>query len=561
MKTSFLGVALSLGLAICALSQIRETRAEVKILGADNAIGLQISPDGEKIVFAGLWEGKNSIWVHTLATGVTSRLPVAEQTGIPSLCWSPDSKSIAYFGDPSLKRIDLETNTVKVIAGGLTRGAGCSWGRDGTILFVAGASTMVGRVPEQGGAPQAATPRGTLTAYFPYFLPDGRHFIYYVVGEGVYLAELGGAGPKLLLPTDSAAVYSRTGHLLFVRGTTLYAQGFDAELLTLNGSAIKVADNVPVNIFRPSVSVSTAGDLLYRTGPAGGSRQFKWFDRNGKDLGNTGEPFAIAGSPPRLSPDERFILFDRSDGGRTDVWTIELATAKSARLTEIPGLNLFPTWSMDSCCIYFTSNQTGVFELYKRPATGTGKEELVIAAPRITRQAKDASADGRFLLYRRGDGEIWAVQMDGNPRGEFAIVENMGNADNPRFSPNGRWVVYQATTSGKTEVYVQPFPTGRRIAVSNGGGVHPQWRSDGKEIFYLNSDGKITAVTLEADADEQNARLGAPTPLFAPKLVGNQFSPNALPQWMVARDGRFLVATPAEVDSPITLIRNWQATP
>ena len=562
MKTASFAAASILALALGPLAQVRETRSDVKVQPTSDS-NIAISPDGEKLVASASPDGKFRLWLYTLATGAKKVLEGTDDIGIVSLCWSPDSKSIAYFGSSQLKRIDIETGEIKVIVPGVSRGRGCSWGRDGTILLGVGTSTQIARVPDSGGALQAATPRGTLTASSPYFLPDNRHFLYYVLGEGVYVAELGGTEPKFLFSSDSAALYSRTGHLLFVRQKTLYAQGFDTDSLTLSKEPpFKVADDVPVSVFRPAVSLSAAGDLVFRTGPDGGLRQFKFFDRSGKELGKVGAPLGIAGSPPRLSPDERFLVMDRAPAGRTDVWMMELATGKVSSLTEIPGLNLFPTWNTDGCCIYFTSNQSGVFELYERPASANGKEKLVLATPRITRQPKDASPDGRFLLYRTGTGrEIFAIQLDGNPRGEFPVINGTGLVDNPRFSPNGRWVVYQITEAGKTDIYVQQFPSGRRIRVTTNGGVHPQWRNDGKEIFYIGTDGKITAIGFEADADDQNAQVGTPTPLFAPALLGNPFDESAVPQYMVLRDGRFLIATAVEIVSPITLIRHWQAKP
>jgi Tol biopolymer transport system component len=517
-----------------------------------------ISPDGEKIVFTTNNAGKSLIWLHSLESGVTRALPGTEDALYSRHCWSPDSKSIAYSSANALKRLDLETGKIQILVSAPNMRA-CSWNREGTILFSLLDGRAIYRTTDQPGSqPTGATPLTTVVTTLPYFLPDGRHFLYWANGEGIYVGELGGAPPKHLLVADGGAIFSSNGYVLFPRQQTLYAQKFDPETLTLSGSPIEVARPIPLEIDAPPVSASSNGHLIYRTGVEGGTeRQLAWFDRTGKITGTIADRISLGSSPLFLSNDGSLMALSRPVDGVTNIWIAETSSGKLTRLTDPPGLQLWPVLSPDKRTVYYGSNQTGVFEMYERPSAG-GEEKLVMS--RVTsRLPRDISRDGRFMLYRAGPNRIWAIQLDGNPRGEFAVVEVTPPAqvEGAQFSPDGRWLVYNSTESGRFEVYAQQFPSGRRFQVSTDGGFWPRWQ--GNEIFYISADNQLMAVPIEVSSDPQETKPGKPIALFTPPIRITVSNNASGAPYAVTGDGqRFVVGAVSPVKSPITVIKNWQ---
>jgi Tol biopolymer transport system component len=565
----FLLLMLQLQTNPAVLVQVKETLVEVNTAPTTDAVSLAISPDGKNIVFVADHEGKYQLWVHSLGLGKARPLGGTDDVALPFPCWSPDSRSVAYSSsgktsDGSLKRIDIESGSIQTILGPESRlfwGRGCAWNQDGTILFSTSGGHSIFRVSDQGGPYAAATPTELGSPQSPHFLPDGRRFLYYSGGTGVLAGDLAGAPPKFLMTADSAAVYSRSGHLLFVRNETLYAQKFDPVTLTLSGDAFPVATQMPVSLYTPAVSTSAAGHVVYRTGAGGGIRQFKWFDRKGVETGTLGEPIAIGYGPPQISPDGLHVAVTRVYEGNTDIWFLEVATGNLTRFTDDPAPDFTPLWSPDGNTIYFASSRRGRFELFAKQLKGDAGEKLVMPT-QATRLPRDVSFDGRFLLFRSNTLDILALQLDGNPPGEFPVVQSRGNDEAAQFSADGRWIAYHTDESGQFEVHVQQFPSGRRIAVSTGGGAHPRWRADGKELFYVALDGNLMAAPVDLAPNGQEARIGTPIPLFRPETISNPPGINYGPQYMVSQDGqRFLIATAKASTSPIKVLLNWQPRP
>jgi Tol biopolymer transport system component len=560
MKAVSLALTLFLVLTLSAQSQGHETRIEVKTPPTTDAVTVEISPDGEMLVVSGEEDGKRALWLISIASGEQRKLPGTDDISNPFPCWSPDSRSVVYAAGSgaTLMRIDLEATAPRTLGGIGSALRGCSWNRDGTILISAAANPAIGRISENGGAARAATPRDPLYFQSPRFLPDGRHFLYFA-GGAVWATELGSNTPPVqLIQADSAAAYSRTGHLLFVRGENLYAQPFDAESLKLSGQPSQLAAHVPAAANIPALSVSAKGDIAYRSVPDGGTkRQFKWFDRSGKELGKLGEPLAPSAGAPVFSPDRDTIALNLTTNGNQDIWLMDVATGALTRLTNSPSGEGFPVWSHDGKSIYYASNKTGQFELYQSDISDNASEKLVLRNSAL-RLPRDLSPDGRFLLFRSA-GSIFALQLDGNPPGEIQIEAGQ---DVPQFSPDGRWYAFQSTEAGRVEVSIQKFPSGRRFRVSMDGGAHPRWNPNGKELFYIAPNGKLMAVPMELDSENEQVRVSAAVALFTPSLIGNIGSSAFLQQYLVSSDGeRFLIATAQKIETPITVIRNWQPKP
>ena len=319
------------------------------------------------------------------------------------------------------------------------------------------------RISSKGGEASAVTGlEPALGHQVPQFLPDGRHFLYFaLIPSAVYLAELDGSKPRRLLDADAAAVYVPSGYLLFVRQRTLFAQAFDPVRLELTGNPFRVAAQVASG-WAPALSVSATGTVVYRSGSVLGFRRpFVWFDRSGKEIGRVGEnagggTVAFAGWQPSC-------FRRRAASGPPEIWELTFDRGGMTRVTSNGKANLDPVWSPDGSQIVFSaSDPTGASDLYRKPMTGDGKEELLLPNDRGVLMPSDWSTDGRFLLYGSFDrtqtrGDIWALPMDGD-RKPFPVVQTTFEEKDAQFSPDGKWIAYQSNETGRFEIYMQPFP-------------------------------------------------------------------------------------------------------
>ncbi|HXM51436.1 MAG TPA: protein kinase [Pyrinomonadaceae bacterium] len=544
---------------------------------------LALSPDGTRLALSGRDEsGKTLIWIRALDTLTPQALTGTEGARFPF--WSPDSRSVGFFADSKLKRIEIANGSIQMLADTSLEPRGASWGRDGTILFSPRTGSPLYRVSASGGSASQVTEmdqsRDENSHRWPYWLPDGRHFIYFARGakkekQALFLASLDSRVPKLLLNVESSVAYmppdisSRSpGLLLFMRERALMAQSFDAEKQELSGEPYAIAEDVvhygeigptDLGIF----SISANGVLCYQTGSQSMS-QLTWFDRAGKELGTAGP----AGSfiEPALSPDGQRVavtLEKEAPGDPADIWILELARGAFTRLTFASHLDQRPSWSPDGSRIVFGSDRNGFFELYQKTSSGTGSDELLLSGQKDQFMlAEDWSLDGRFIIYGVGrstlnnDLDILPLEGDRKP---FPFLQTQFNESHARFSPDVKWIAYVSDESGRAEVYVQSFPaSGGKWQISAGGGDQPQWRRDGKELFYLSPDRKIMAVQVKTGATFET---GVPTPLFQTG-VNPTTSTNARNNYVVAADGqRFLVnnIVPESASKPITVILNWTA--
>jgi serine/threonine protein kinase len=446
--------------------QPEEMRLEISTPPTANPETLAISPDGKKIVFVAASEGQSRLWIRSLDS--VSARAFAGTDGASFPFWSPDSRSLGFFAEGKLKRIDVDSGSVLFLADAINGGRGGSWNRDGTIIFTPGSGNVpIFRISAGGGVPFPVTrAEGNETSHrFPYFLPNGNHFLYYVQGapdsHGIYISDLNGSPGRRLLDVDSAAVYAPTGQLLFVRQGTLFAQDFDVKRMELKGSPSPIADRIaasPAQGFM-AVSASMTGHLIYRSASGGGRRQVVWFDRSGKEVTKVGDPTgAIELS---ISPDGRHAALSQPVNQNIDLWLLDLERGVLSRFTSDPAVDNYATWSPDSRRIAFGSNRKGAYDLYQKPAAAAGNEELLLASPN-TKTPTDWSPDGRFLLYadldpKNGSFDLWALPLE-KDRKPFPVTQTSFNERSGQFSPDGKWIVYESDESGRYEIYVQPFP-------------------------------------------------------------------------------------------------------
>jgi Tol biopolymer transport system component len=545
-----------------------------------------LSPDGRRLAFVGTDAGGvTGLWVQSLDEPAGQ--PLAGTEGALMPFWSPDSQFIGFLAGGKVKRIAATGGPPLILAEHTGGGnAGATWNRDGVILLSAPSlGNPIRRVSASGGA---SSPVTTLNAdagerfhSFPFFLPDGRHFLYLAVGSktggpvspnGIYVTALDSNERKLLVPGGSNAKYAE-GYLLFLRGQALMAQPFDVERLELAGEAVPIAEHVTIGGavgMAGSYSVSETGILAYQTGvvevggPADTSTQLVWFDRSGKRIGALGDQ-AGYGDLELASDGKRAAvsLFDQARRTR-DIWLVDLARGLRTRFTFDPAEESASVWSPDGDRVVFNTNRRGHFDLYQKASSGAGAEQELLVDSR-DKYPIDWSPDGRFILFGVGatgpTADLWVLPLFGD-RKPFPFLQTPFGEVSGRFSPDVRWIAYVSDESGRSEVYVAPLP-GRgetpvsKWQISTTGGTQPRWRSDGKEIFYLAPDKKLMAAPVNG----QNSAFekGAVRSLFntrAPSTI------NPRSAYDVSPDGqRFLVNTLADDDAaaPITLVVNWPA--
>jgi Tol biopolymer transport system component len=276
-----------------------------------------------------------------------------------------------------------------------------------------------------------------------------------------------------------------------------------------------------------------------------------WFNRQGQNLGAFGAVGDATLFSPELSPDGKRVATMRGPIGSSDIWLQE--GMRIGRFTFNPADDRYPLWSPDGTRVAFASNRNGTYDLYQKPADGSGREDLLLQSPDFKRP-NSWSPDGRFILYSvtNNNGDLMVLPLTGEHA--FPFLSTPFNEQQGIFSPDGKWVAYQSDGSGSFEVYVRPFPgPGGEAQVSAGGGHSPRWRADGKELYYISPDFKLMAVKVGVQGAAFTA--GIPKSLFQTHI--NQATNR--PQYDVSRDGRFLVLTdlPDTSTEPIHLLVNW----
>ena len=471
-----------------------------------------LSPDGSLVAFAAIGgDGKTALWVRPMNLLEAHPLPGTEGAIFPF--WSPDGRSLGFFADTKLKSIDLNGESAQVIADA-PFGRGGAWGPGGVILFSPTTQSALLRVSASGGAPVPVTKIDAAqhTSHrWPFFLPDGKHFLYLTIhhdpskssSNTLYYASLDGRENRPLFRSQSNAVYA-AGYLLFARGDQLMAQAFDPAAGKFSDEPRIVARGVmnDVSTWHMDASASDQGVLVFGTG-GNADLQLIWMDRSGKQVGTIADKLTNL-QTARISPQgDRIAL--QIDTGANDIWVLDLARGVRTRLTFGPVSNASPIWSPDGKWIAYESDRNGHSTLYRKPADGSGAEELLLTDDQVTTPT-DWSQDNKYLLYSRGggiDSQVWALPLQGERKPQLVAAHAAATlANRARLSPDGLWFTYASSESGGVEVYVVAFGGGQgKWQVSAHGGAQPEWSKDGKELYYMDPTYNLFAVPVKEVAE------------------------------------------------------------
>jgi len=532
----------------------------------DQAGAPAISRDGSNLVFAGIADGKQMLFVRPLDSATAKPLPGTEGGKFPF--WSSDGKSIGFFADQQLKRLDIAGGPPISLARA-TDGRGGTWAGN-VILFTPYIYEAIYRISASGGKPVPVTAldRSLHTTHrWPDFLPDGKHFLYLAAhhmsgregNSAIYAGSLDGGNPKFIVHSNGGAFYS-SGELLYFRDGSLMAQEFDANRLELREDARPIGQVLRENgNWGVIASASENGVVLFQS-PGEAKYPILWFDRSGRGLG----PAPLSGQLQdlRLSPDGTRAAVVTFEGPVGYAYVCDLRTGARTRLTFGEGA-WFLAWSPDGRKVVYSSEHgTGNTELYLKRADGSGERELLLSSGNIDHPT-DWTRDGQYVVINRGQlgsERIWLVPMFGD-RKAFPLFPNAASENGEgRVSPDGKWMAYLSVESGLGEVYVTSFPKGIGKWQISTGGVLPAavWRADGRELYFVTLEGNLMVASILESAG--SITVQGVRPLFRSPFVSGL----VLTIFDVDPKGsqRFIgSAAPDTSTLPLNVITNWTAEP
>jgi serine/threonine-protein kinase len=513
---------------------------------------VDVSPDGTQIVYvANQRLYRKTMWEleATPVTGSDSPL------GLVNPVFSEDGRSIAFFGGipggGAIKKIPSSGGTPVTLTTTFANPFGITWDGD-RILFGQGGLGIM-RVSAGGGAAErlVSVKAGEATTY-PQMLPGGDALLYTRgstdftndTDAEVVVRSLKSGAEKTVIRNGNNARFVPTGHLLYAMGGVVFAVPFDLQKLETTGEPVPVMEGIrrgAVGVGGSAhFSVSSTGTLAYVPGPASLSlaqRDVAMIDRTGKV-----EPLKLPSAQyesPRVSPDGKRIAVVSLEGKEAVIWIYDLSGATSIRRLTFGSRNRFPIWSNDSERVAFQSDREGDLAIFAQRADGTGKAERLTRPERGASHVPDSwSPGGDRILFSETKGDdvsAWTLSVQDRKATPFGDIRSLLPID-AAFSPDGKWVTYQAGRTGDNAIYVKPFPaTDAKYQVSKGNAHHPVWSRDGKEIIYLPAQ----SLPLVASISTEPSFAVGNNPVQLP-VKGNENGPATVRNYDVMPDGRLV---------------------
>jgi eukaryotic-like serine/threonine-protein kinase len=527
-----------------------------------------VAPDGARLVFVGADAVGRRLYLRELASLDAVAIPGTEGARQPF--WSPEGESVGFFAAGKLMKVAVRGGTPVALADAPDPRGG-TWNRAGTIVFQPlYRDSSLFRVSSAGGSIEPVTrldeASGDVTHKWPVFLPDGEHFLFQVVSlddarRGVYLGDLGDPGRSavLLFRSEAGAAYvplsdGRSGLVVSAMGDRVEVRRFDHVSLRVQGDArmLPLAAAAGTPHHEPMLGASrgllafSAVHVPWGVHPAA-------VNLDGSDLRLW--PDAELGGWLRLSPDGRQLLRTIVDPlrGNPDIWGEDVARGTRVRVTTSRDFDVSPVWSTDGQQIAFRTGTVSKASLALAAADGTGTP-AVLPCPQPVCEPTDWSPDGRMLAVNAG-GDVWMVSVETGTASIPLLAEGFVERD-ARFTPDGRWVAYVSEESGRPEVSVRSLSGApNRLVVSSGGGDQPVWRRDGRELFFVGSDGRLRSAAVRATG-VSDLVVGVPKPLNVPPLAERHWGT----VYDVSPDGtRVFLPRPdsGPVSREVGIVLNW----
>ncbi len=540
--------------------------------GLSNIYWPRISPDGSSVAFqADDSAGTNRIWVRPINS--LEAYPLLNTENAKRFFWSPDGRNVAFFEGNQLKRIPITGGQAQLVCQGPVGADGC-WGTNNLIIFDGNLNETLKFVPAGGGLPKPAalpdTSEGEIGYGWPWFLPDGKHFIFTCsVRHGkdnihtrnrIKLGSIDTTSSVTLYELDQIidrVEYSNDGYILYVSVDNLMGLPFDAKKLEVTGEPKPIATKIGAAENTYAFSVTNNGTLLYQTNNRSSLSELVWVDRTGKKLQTIGQQGKYG--DVALSPDESRLAYIALDGqaNSPDIWIYDLKRNVPTRLTFDPGIDAMPVWSPDGQMVYFASDRGGqFFKMYRKGTNGLGQAELIYGTDSSHVSPSDITPDGsRMLIYQVQRGwDIGILYMNDSNR-----VDNLVNSSyyeaKAKVSPNGKFVAYTSSESGRREVYVRKLDgTGGKWQISTEHADNAMWSGDGTELYYLTDASELMVVKVNTGATFE---AGQPVELFKFRPQSNF---NVLYPYDVSADGqKFLLNARLSDSDPgeIVVVQNW----
>ena len=526
---------------------------------------MAVSPDGEMLAFSATdASGQSSLWIRPLSSAEAQRMDRTEGALLPF--WSPDSHFIGFWAGGKLSRIPRTGGLPELICSvpEIAQGA---WGADGTILFAKAVNSPILRVSHDGASATPATSLlpGQVSQMWVQFLPDGKRFIYLARTSlttddpqaKVYAQSLNSGDPIELLTSQSRAI-AVPEYVLFAQGQNLLAQRMDWKALRKIGEPSLLARDVaasPAYLGTSEFTASQNGVLIYGTAEGSSFDHLKWYARDGSTSGGL-EP-VIDYQQFTLSPDGRHLALNSFHQHATgSLWLIDIASNTTTPLTIDPHAQSDPVWSPDSRYVAFNLLPNGGSDppfLVQKIEIGNQQPEAIYGDDQ-RRWVEDWSPDGRFLLTH--DTKTLSILPLTGDRKPEAVYSSSFLKDEFHLSPDGQLIAYGENRTGKWEIIIASFPSFHYIKqVSLAGGAQPRWRGDGRELFFIDYEGKMMSATVERGSPP---KIGVPRKLFNTGLVPDP----TVNQYAVTKDGlKFLVLEPRkDFLESYSAILNWPAT-
>ncbi len=552
---------------------------------------IAVSPDGSHFAYVGPGDG-NATLIWLKARDRDQAVPLAGTANVLSFTFSPDGQWIAYVtGAQALRKLPIIGGAAISLADTVSPTRGVAWLDDGTIAFVETSGRSIRRIRDAGGPAttvwKSDSVMGFPTAWYPTAIPGSRGIVFMKCAGGtgcslgieLMVSDLRSGATRSIVNGALRGLYVSTGHLLYVRPDGgMLAVPFSARSLKTGGAPVPVLDSISIgtNSF-PGFGVSAEGTLFSRTGGVSSSStlyELAWVDRSGREtLVDSSFSFHLtsfgANAGWALSPDGTRLAIGLNTDAGDNVWVKQLPHGPLSRVTLDTTASFRPRWLRDGRSVMFDSRRNGMVVLNKRAADGTGKEELVFRVKALPGIFEGASSPDEQTLVLRAGGTLGQVGnralMIVRPGKDSVPVPFIAS---PQFdqsgiaiSPDGHWIAYESNETGRTEVYIRPFPNadGGKWQVSTDGGRAPLWNRNSRELFFVNGSREMVVAPIGPGAQPQ---IGMRKTLFKLRdeiylAIQENYTP-----FDIAPDGqRFMMArtvrTTAAKVAPLVVTLNW----